>query len=51
MTVYSFSTGYSFDSSPIRTSTHLQCTAASECNICLLQGKSYVSVELQDEQE
>jgi hypothetical protein len=24
---------------------------ASEYNICLLQGKSYVSVELQDEQE
>jgi len=45
MTVYSFSTGYSFNSSPIRTYTHLQCMAASEYNICLLQGKSYVSDE------
>jgi len=51
MIVYSFSPGYSLDSSPIRTCTHLQRMAASEYNICLLQGKSYVSVESQDEQE
>jgi len=51
MTAYSFSTDCSFDSSSIRTCTHLQCMAASEYNICLLQGKPCVSVGSKDEQE